>query len=1164
MQRLLVTLVSTFVFLQTFSQGLETMAKSDSLYSIGVHLYQQEKYSEAIPLFEESDKIDKAILDSMSNRRDYSAMWLASCYYKLGNEKEAQIAYPDYYMLIPVDRRETIEIDSLKTLAEDCLTNRNYTKCIQFYKPVLDFYENYFNTSHIETAQIAYLIGMCYYLQKEFAPAIPYLEKSLEQYQGMNLRCTDEELLYGYIHLTESLYMTQSWNKIISLSNDFIQLYRTSGENNIRYKGTLCAIALVAYNNGYIEKSIEAYKEVYDALRYNHMEQTEEYCQIIDNLCLLYNKERKYKEALTYANESYKYNRIVKGENDKSQITIFRNISTSNFFLGNYLDAIEYEEKALKLSERYYGRLSMDYAISLLNLSQFQNYNGDYAKAINYINENISILNQIGKKNSQDHAVSLSFLSNYYSQVEQNRKALELCQAATDIFKREGGIESPGYARSLNNLSFKYSEIGNDEKAYEIGVEANILSLKVFGEENIDYINTVANLASYSQKIGKTNESDSLYRKGLDLLSRYVGRFTPQYYTVLSNYAGFKTILGDFDNARKLQSEAINIIREIVGEDHIDYIRALQILAILNFGHNTNEMYQLAKTSTSLLKKYMKSHFFLLSAVDRQKLWNSPSFNSWYMIMIPAMDYYHNFECKNLGEMDYDAVLLSKNYLLNVENEIKDIINISGDIELSNLYKKWQDEKARDAAIADSLESNLNLRIAKYLDDNGRFVVWSDVKKQLKKEDVAIEFRIAPVRNDSIMYCALVLRQDMSQPTIVPLFESKEIKKIPSKDYYTSAQISLLVWKPLEKYINDVRNIYFSADAQLNNIAIEYVPHWEKTVPISDMWNVYRLSSTGELTKTSTKKRSYKHASVFGGIKYDSDTTLLIADSQRYQEKRRALLSYEDYTFLDSLDIRGGVSYLPATKIEAEEIYNTLSKINISTSIRTDTLATEGTFKNLSKKGIDILHIATHGFFWTEHEAKYRTDLNFLMLGNKVAKTNEDKALTRSGLLFAGANNALKGKKLPDNVDDGIVTAKEISQLNFQGLDLVVLSACQTGLGEISGDGVFGLQRGFKKAGAQSLLMSLWKVDDTATQLLMTRFYKNMATGMSKHESLKQAQKFLKEYEVDIEMKADSRPSISAHAKMKESQNKDITYKKVKKYNDPYYWAAFILLDAIN
>ena len=139
--------------------------------------------------------------------------------------------------------------------------------------------------------------------------------------------------------------------------------------------------------------------------------------------------------------------------------------------------------------------------------------------------------------------------------------------------------------------------------------------------------------------------------------------------------------------------------------------------------------------------------------------------------------------------------------------------------------------------------------------------------------------------------------------------------------------------------------------------------------------------------------------------------------------------------------------------------------------------------------------------------------------------------MARSGLLLAGANTSIRGAQLPKNTEDGILTAEEISQLDFRGMDLVVMSACQTGLGDITGDGVFGLQRGFKKAGANTLLMSLWKVDDTATHILMDNFYKNLTAGKSKHDAFIAAQQHLRTTEEG-------------------------------KFNNPRFWAAFILLDA--
>ncbi len=235
------------------------------------------------------------------------------------------------------------------------------------------------------------------------------------------------------------------------------------------------------------------------------------------------------------------------------------------------------------------------------------------------------------------------------------------------------------------------------------------------------------------------------------------------------------------------------------------------------------------------------------------------------------------------------------------------------------------------------------------------------------------------------------------------------------------------------------------------------------------------------------------------------------------------------------------IAPLPETHTEIEQIYATLRDNSIDASLFKEKQGTEECIKAQSGMHPTYLHIATHGFFWNEEQFNDYSELASLQqallwsaMDGHTNMIHEDRSLTRSGLLFAGANNTLQGIEMPSNIDDGILTAQEISQLNFRGTDLVVLSACETGRGEITGEGVFGLQRGFKKAGAQSLLMSLWSVDDTATRLLMTEFYKNMVERkLSKHESLKQAQSYLMAYENG-------------------------------RYSNPHYWAAFILLDGLD
>lgn len=365
------------------------------------------------------------------------------------------------------------------------------------------------------------------------------------------------------------------------------------------------------------------------------------------------------------------------------------------------------------------------------------------------------------------------------------------------------------------------------------------------------------------------------------------------------------------------------------------------------------------------------------------------------------------------------------------------------------------------------------------------------------------------------------------------------------------------------KELKGIKNVYFAPAGQLHNIAIEHLPSSDSTF-IAEQINFYRLSSTRQLVMIKDKSH-IKEAVLYGGLKYDADTTALVVENKKYTDIPRDL-NIQHTFYPDSLNLRDGAKYLPATKIEAEQIKQALENTRLQPALYMDLRGTEESFKALSGKNISMLHIATHGFYWTETEARQTKDLDFLMMGdNNQSRYVEDKALTRSGLLLSGANIALKGNPLPEGLEDGILTAKELAGLDLRGLDLVVLSACQTGLGEITGDGVFGLQRGFKKAGANTLLMSLWKVDDNATQLLMTQFYKNLLAGKSKFESLREAQKYVRDYEVEIETTPDKRWQSEARQKEKQSKKPmPKEFKKIKNIRIPFtglhsfYWMQLI------
>jgi hypothetical protein len=502
---------------------------------------------------------------------------------------------------------------------------------------------------------------------------------------------------------------------------------------------------------------------------------------------------------------------------------------------------------------------------------------------------------------------------------------------------------------------------------------------------------------------------------------------------------------------------------------------------------------------------------------------------------IPKYSYYHPKSDLLVGTT-YNASLLLKGALLNSENSIRRIINESNDTTLSIIWEELRADKyilskqlEKDSLnrllntdslqnVIYNLEDSLIIKCKGYDDiTKSMKLKWQDIQKSLSTQDLAIEFLSFPIENDSVMYAALTLRKDGNSPKLIPLFEEKQLKNISDTLCYHSKDMTQLVWGPLLQELQGVKNIYFSPSGAIYNIGIEYLPGMED-------YNIYRLSSTRELVK-GNETMTGNRAVLYGGLDYYAEFDTISRNQ-----------TMPDYTYVEhadvrSMDLRGGKQFLKHTKDEVEVINSELNKANWTCQLDTLALGTEESFKSLSGKKVNTLHIATHGFYYIQEEAD-NTDYNFLKFDNRFASA-EDKSLTRSGLIMAGANYILEGEELPDNVEDGILTAKEIADVDLQGLDLVVLSACQTGLGDISqGEGVFGLQRGFKKAGAKTLLMSLWQVDDRATQILMTQFYMNWLSGQSKRQALLSAQKYLREYNAG-------------------------------QYDKPKYWAAFIMLDGI-
>lgn len=508
-----------------------------------------------------------------------------------------------------------------------------------------------------------------------------------------------------------------------------------------------------------------------------------------------------------------------------------------------------------------------------------------------------------------------------------------------------------------------------------------------------------------------------------------------------------------------------------------------------------------------------------------------------------------------LNEIAYDMALLQKSLLLRTQQSLF-IDAQEKDPAYMQQLRKWK-EKQLSVPFNyqyDSIQNLINHAEAVWVKQNfdrigitpsDFFTEVSQVQRSLKNNEVAIEFinyrEWDGVKHTThLPYCALLLRPQSKFPELIPLFEEKEILPLISAsneeqinrmyDYNGEGKIlSKKVWSKIIPYIQPGNVIYFSPSGLLQLVAVENLPY-SKEKTMANMYQMIRVSSTREILDRASNYQPVT-ATLYGDILYTVDKATMSAQSNKYPR----------YTSLRSLDesSRGNVDQLLWTKIEIDSINTILKGDKIQVQLFTSTSANEESFKALSGKHQNILHIATHGFFWSDSTAKRKDYFSqrMMTLGNNMPSPPTIDPLNRCGLLFAGAQTAWSGHstELPDGVQDGILTAKEISLLDLRDADLVVLSACETGKGEITGDGVFGLQRAFKQAGAQTIIMSLWPVNDKATQLLMTEFYRNwIILHQSKREAFRNAQNAVR-YAVDED--------------------------GYRKYDDPYFWAGFIMLD---
>lgn len=878
-----------------------------------------------------------------------------------------------------------------------------------------------------------------------------------------------------------------------------------------------------------------------------------------------------YAKALEAALKAYE---TAKENRDECYVELCFDIANFNACLSDYASAVEFSIEGLEAYSTSFGEDSI-YAGHLNDLSYYYASLGNYREAIAVVENAI----EISKENNgsvDGYIEMLNSMAAFYSAAGSVWKAVEIGEKVADTILTNYG-KNDSYANSLNNLALYYANAGDYEKSIEL-CETSVGLLR--SESNLYYAVSVSTLSSLYAYVGRYSDAIKMSDISSKIYIALYGKRHPFYAKSINMEASYYALSGDYSTAKRLMEEVLGIYESLFGKSDIYYASALQEYS--NYCIMSSDFSEAGKTAmgaASITNGIVLDRFNNLTSIERRDFWNGC--RGWYEEILPFVAY--KVRSDSLICSMYDGALLSKGILLNSEMEMRDLLLESGDTAVVSLYEQMRinrsmayrqredlaglaamDDSVRMAVRqrADSLERMADRQERELVERSKVFgdymrnlsISWRDVQKMLGKDEIAIEFLEVPVADDSVVYAALTLKYDYDCPHFIELFDGRMLTELDKSLYFSSPALYDMVWKPIEKEMENVRAVYFSPAGELHRIAVEYAPVADGEF-ICDRYDLYRLSSTRQLvayTGIAETVRDGNTAVLYGGLDYDADSSDIVSDGNRHAGKsERGIHDFYPAIPADSLIARGPVASLPATRLEVDSINRIMENSHWDVRTFTGSLGTEASFKALSGQLKSVIHVATHGFYGKDDRENIIMP-GIFSYGNRYV---EDKAMARSGLLFAGAANAWQ---MPDTVDNGILTAQEVSALDLRGLDLCVLSACETGLGEISGDGVFGLQRGFKKAGAKTLLISLNRVYDEATGLLMTEFYRNYLSGMSKVESLKSAQQYLRDYERTV-----TNSAANAAVFISKSRQQAMGRKEVKPFTDPVYWAQFILVDAL-
>ena len=1089
-----------------------------SINNMGMVFLDESRYKEAEPLYIESLEMNRRLYRGDNPDLATSINNLAKLYQAMGRYKEAEPLNKEALEM----RRRLYKGDnsdlaiSINNMGMVFLDMGRYEDAEQLLKEALEMRRRLYQSDNFDLAQSVNNMAVLYQIMYRVKESELLLKEALE--------------------MRRRLYKSDNLNLAQSIYN-MAALYQSIGRNEEA--------------KSLLKEAFEMFRRLY---KYDHPE----LAKSINNVATIYKTMGLYEEAESLYQEALEINRRLYKYDHPELAESISNIAALYNAGGRYKEAEPLYQEALEMYRRLYKYDHPDLAQGINNMAALYQSMSRYQEAESLFKKALEMRRRLYKSDHPDLAQGINNMAALYQSTGRYQEAESLFKEALKMMRRLYKDDHPDLTKSINNMAGIYKDMGQYGEAEPLFKESLEMTRRLYHYDNHDLAIIISNLAGLYHSIGRYKEAEPLYKESLEIMRRL---YKDGYYDLaqnINNMAELYKAMGRYKEAEPLYKESLKMYRRLYKGDNSDLASIIYNTAGL---YKSMKRYKEAEPlfleALSTEKRLFNNNSYGLTEEELGYLWNTfaDKFELFSSFVIQR-----DSENPMIREQYYNSHLFSKALLFKSTQKVKQQILSSNDKDLIKKYNKLRsigekknkygsltkEELLRIRMNYDSLvtsgrelEKELSLRSEVFANEyDKKDVIFSDVRSKLNDNEAAIELiRIQYYDKhwtDTVYYAALIVtKQTKKYPEYVLIENGKELEKEYLAEYQSkNANVSQTFdkdvisysryWSKISEKLKGIKRVYISLDGVYNQISLQSLYNPETGKYLGEDLDLRILTSTKDLVKGKNgRKVNKRSAELFGNPSYRL--------GKKSYEKIAAnipLVTQRGDILNDNVKegLKGGdyCKELPETEQEVKEIYSLLKDKGWSCNLYTDSMALEERVKSVQNPG--ILMISTHGYFLSDMEKK---EDKFLLMGKEKERVY-DNPLLRSGLILAGACNWEERLKENQNYDDGKLTANEVMNMNLDNTDLVVLSACETGLGEVrNGEGVYGLQRAFQQAGAKNVLMSLWKVNAESTKKLMVSFFKKWLSGEEIHEALKDAQNELRQ---------------------------------IPEYDHPSYWSAFVLI----